>query len=228
MIDFNAGFYGKLRSAAGPLWNDYVNHEFLHQLQLGTLPANCFKRFLTQDYLFLISFARASALLATKANNVKEFQAGTDAVLAITTEWSLHIDYCKEWGISEQNLANIEEAIETIAYTRYVLDIGHIGDRLDLLTALIACLAGYAEVGLRLAKSPETIWDNNPYAKWIKAYDSEAYMSDVRAAIQTLNKAADDLGGEARFKQLRKIFNTVTRLETAFWQMGLNQLDSRF
>ena len=222
MIDFNQGFYGKLRLAAGPLWNGYVDHEFVRQIQNGTLPERCFKRFLTQDYLFLLSFARASALLASKASNLHDLKLGATGFLTITGEWTLHVDYCKEWGISEEDLAMEEEALETIAYTRYVLDIGHTGDRLDLVVALIACFAGYAEVGLRLAKSSETQWDNNPYAKWIKAYDSEGYIHDVQAMISYLNKTAEELAGEQRFDRLSKIFNTVTKLETAFWQMGLN------
>jgi hypothetical protein len=42
------------------------------------------------------------------------------------------------------------EAPETVNYTRYVLDIGHSGDALDLLVALMPCVAGYAEIGLGL------------------------------------------------------------------------------
>lgn len=51
-------------------------------------------------------------------------------------ELDLHISYCKEWGISEAELANLPEARATLAYTRYVLDTGNRGDLLDLHVAL--------------------------------------------------------------------------------------------
>jgi thiaminase/transcriptional activator TenA len=59
-------------------------------------------------------------------------------------------------------MAAESEAPETINYTRYVLDIGHSGDALDLLVALMPCVAGYAEIGLGLLHNPATRLDRQP------------------------------------------------------------------
>lgn len=64
-IDFEYGLFGKLRAASDKTWSSYVQHPFVRQLAAGTLPEVCFKRFLTQDYLFLIHYARAYGLLAS-------------------------------------------------------------------------------------------------------------------------------------------------------------------
>ncbi len=43
-----------------------------------------------------------------------------------------------------------------------VLDIGHSGDALDLLVALMPCVAGYAEIGLGCCSIPPPDWTITP------------------------------------------------------------------
>lgn len=219
--DFDKGTFGHLRKNAGGLWQAYVGHPFVNQLAAGTLKEKCFKKFLTQDYLFLVHFSRAYALLAAKSTNIEDIREALDGLNDIATEMPLHVAYAKTWGISEQEMSGAEEAIETIAYTRFVLDVGYSGDRLDLMTALIPCVAGYAEIGLRLVESPDTVFEGNPYSQWIKNYQSDDYVKGVKTFLDSFNKLAEQSHDEVHFKHLSKIFNTATRLETEFWKMGL-------
>lgn len=161
---FESGLYGRLRHHAGSHWQDYVDHPFLQQLAAGTLPERAFRRYLTQDYLFLLHFARAYALLVSKLRTLPEMRAATASLNGIVAELPLHVAYCAEWGLSEAQIAAQPEASETMNYTRYVLDIGHAGDALDLLAGLLPCVAGYAEIGLRLLHDPATQMEGNPYA----------------------------------------------------------------
>lgn len=221
---FENGLYGRLREQAGHHWQDYVNHPFLQQLAAGTLPKAAFQRYLTQDYLFLIHFARAYALLVSKLHTLPEMRAATASLNAIVSELPLHVAYCQSWGLDETQMAAEVEAPETLNYTRYVLDIGHSGDALDLLAALLPCVAGYAEIGLGLLRSPDTVMEGNPYATWIRNYGDEGYLSGVQAAVQLLENVGRQRGAESRFSELSQIFTTATQLESAFWQMGLNAL----
>jgi len=219
---FEYGLFGRLRQNAGPDWQHYVSHPFLQQLGAGTLPEVAFRRYLTQDYLFLVHFARAYALLATKFHTLPEIRAAVGSLNHIVAELPLHVGYCAGWGLNEEQMAAEPEASETINYTRYVLDIGHAGDALELLVALLPCVAGYAEVGLRLLNDPNTVMDNNPYASWMQNYSDPAYLNGVKAAIEMLDTVGQERGANARFSRLSEIFTTATRLESAFWQMGLN------
>ena len=153
---FSHGLYGRLRQLAAADWQHYVAHPFVQQLAEGTLAESAFRRYLTQDYLFLIHFARSYALLVSKLRTLPEMRAAAASMNAILNELPLHVGYCAQWGISEQEMATQPEAPETINYTRYVLDIGHSGDALDLLVALMPCVAGYAEIGLGLLQHPAT------------------------------------------------------------------------
>ncbi|KLE51417.1 TenA family protein [Klebsiella aerogenes] len=219
---FTQGLYGRLREQAGGEWQRYVSHPFLQQLDAGTLPQAAFRRYLTQDYLFLIHFARSYALLVSKLRTLPEMRAAAASMNAILAELPLHVGYCEQWGLSEDAMALQSEAMETINYTRYVLDIGHSGDALDLLAALLPCVAGYAEIGLGLLHNPQTNLHDNPYAPWIRNYGDESYLQGVNAAIDLLETLWQQRGAESRFAGLSDIFTTATQLEGNFWQMGLN------
>jgi thiaminase (transcriptional activator TenA) len=221
-IDFNYGLFGKLRAIAGAEWTGYVRHPFVTQLAVGALPEACFKRFLTQDYLFLIHYARAYALLAFKGATLAEIRSATATLGAIIDELPVHVKYCTAWGLSEQMMEEEPEAPETMTYTRYVLDIGHSGDILELMAALMPCVAGYGEIGQMLLADPQTVLDGNIYGDWIRNYESEHYQSSVQAAIENFDAVGQRRGAEARMGHLSKIFTKATQLESAFWQMGLN------
>ena len=158
----------------------------------------------------------------SKLRTLPEMRAAAASMNAILNELPLHVGYCAQWGISEQEMATQPEAPETINYTRYVLDIGHSGDALDLLVALMPCVAGYAEIGLGLLQHPATRLDDNPYASWIRNYGDEGYLQGVSAALALLETVWQQRGSEARITELSEIFTTATRLEAQFWQMGLN------
>ncbi len=226
-LHFADGLFGQLRQAAGGHWQAYVEHPFVRQLATGSLPEPAFRRYLIQDYLFLIQFARAYALLACKLRTLADIRAAARSLSAIVAELPLHVNYCARWGLSESDLSNTPEAAETFAYTRYVLDIGQSGDALDLLVALAPCVVGYAEIGLRLLEDPATVMAGNPYASWMRNYGDPQYQDGVQNSLNLLNQVGQQRGADSRFSGLSSIFTTATQLETAFWQMGLNVSTTR-
>ncbi|MGT8103245.1 thiaminase II/PqqC family protein, partial [Escherichia coli] len=83
---FSQGLYGRLRQLAAADWQRYVAHPFVQQLASGTLAENAFRRYLTQDYLFLIHFARSYALLVSKLRTLPEMRAAAASMNAILNE----------------------------------------------------------------------------------------------------------------------------------------------
>ena len=136
-----------LKAACRDDWRAYSEHEFVTELGAGTLEPAAFRHYLQQDYLFLIHFARAYALAAYKSRSLAELRQAAEGLRTILdVELDLHIGYCREWDITEDDLARLPEARATLAYTRYVLDTGSRGDLLDLHVALAPCLIGYGEI----------------------------------------------------------------------------------
>jgi len=191
-------------------------------LAKGDLPEAAFRRYLVQDYLFLLHFARAWGLAVYKSETLSEMRRAHALVAAtLDTEIGLHIDYCRGWGLSEATMATEPEALETIAYSRFVLDRGLAGDRLDLEVALAPCVVGYAEIAAERMVDPATRRDGNPYREWLDMYVGADYQSLAREAASALDEQFTRRGGEGRFPALAASFATAARLEADFWQMGL-------
>ncbi len=215
--------FARLRDACAEDWKGYVEHPFVLGIQDGTLPEECFKHYLIQDYLFLIHFSRAYALAAYKAHSLEDLRYAAEGIRVITeVEMGLHVEYCKGWGISEEEMQAAPEAEDNMAYTRYVLERGMAGDLLDLHVALLPCMYGYAEIGERLYNDPATKRDGNPYLPWIEMYASEDYIEGAKAGLANLDRLYAERAGEGRMAHLEQTFRQATRLETRFWQMGLD------
>ncbi|MFQ3789443.1 thiaminase II [Halomonas sp. A29] len=205
-------------------WRAYIEHDFVRGLGTGTLAEGAFRHYLQQDYLFLIHFARAYALAAYKSRSLADLRQAHEGLKAIVdVELGLHVDYCREWGIGEEQLAALPEARATMAYTRYVLDTGNRGDLLDLHIALAPCLVGYGEIANWLNAQDSTVrGDANPYDAWIAMYEGEEFQTAMHAELEWLDARLADVT-PTRFKELAEIFRDATRLEIDFWQMGLDR-----
>ncbi|UFN49434.1 thiaminase II [Roseomonas sp. OT10] len=215
------GLFRALRHAAAAEWEAYCWHPFVQGLADGTLPLTAFRRYLVQDYLFLIQFARAQALAVVKAESLEAMRAKSATVQAIIGETKLHIQFCAAWGLTEADILAEPEAPETVSYTRWVLDRGLAGDILDLEVALAPCTVGYGEIARRIEAHPARNRSGNPYEPWIASYAGEDYQKVAAASAARLDALGRTHGGEARLPSLARAFAEASRLEAEFWQMGL-------
>ena len=216
------GLFSRLVAASTEAWRAYTRHEFVLLLAKGELREVCFRRYLVQDYLFLIHFARAWGLAIYKSDTLAEMRRAQRLVAAtLDVEIGLHIEYCRGWGLSEAAMIVEPEAMETIAYTRFVLDRGLAGDRLDLETALAPCILGYAAIAAERITDPATRLEGNRYREWLEMYAGTEYRDLAREARAALDEQFARRGGEGRFPALAAVFATAAKLEADFWQMGL-------
>lgn len=214
--------FPRLIGAAEAAWRAYTRHQFVLLLASGDLLEACFRRYLVQDYLFLTHFARAWGLAIYKSETLSEMRRAQRLVAAtLDIEIGLHIEYCRGWGLSEAAMASEPEALETIAYTRFVLDRGLAGDRLDLEVALAPCIVGYAMMAAERIADSSTRLEGNRYREWLDMYAGSDYQSLAREAETALDEQFARRGGEGRFPSLAAGFATAAQLEADFWQMGL-------
>ncbi|BEV45015.1 TenA family protein [Afipia carboxidovorans] len=217
--------FERLKTEAAADWQSYVDHDFVRQLEAGTLPQAAFRTYLVQDYLFLIQFARAYALATYKSRTLADMKAAQAGLAAILGEMDLHVRMCGRWGLSPANIEAAPEHQATVAYTRFVLDCGAAGDLLDLHVALAPCVIGYAEIGRNLAPNGIDALGNHPYREWIGEYAGEAYQELAVSARRHLDDLAARAMTERRFDELATLFGKASRLEADFWQMGLDAAD---
>ena len=214
-------FFERLKSASSAEWRAYTEHRFTNALADGSLAEAAFRRYLVQDYLFLIEFARAYALAVYKSPKLADMRdaaAGLSAIIDV--EMNLHVKLCAGWGLSATDLELAPPAVEMLAYTRYVLDAGMRGDLLALKVALAPCVIGYAEIATRLAARPNALAAANPYNVWIAEYAGVPYQEVAAKAQAHLEELAGRYSTPAREAELIAIFKEATRLEADFWEMG--------
>jgi thiaminase len=97
-------------------WKQYTEHAFVQRMGDGTLPVENFKYYMIQDYLFLVQFARATALSAYKSSSLKDIGRSVQQVVTLQEEIKLHIDFCKEYGLEEADIVAQEEDQGNLPY----------------------------------------------------------------------------------------------------------------
>lgn len=201
-------------------WEQYTKHSFVQQMGDGTLPLRKFMYYLVQDYLFLVQFARATALSAYKTNSLADIGQSVQQIVTLQEEIKLHIAFCRDYGLSEEDITQGAEDQATTAYTRYVLDIGQSQDWLALQIALLPCLIGYGVIAKRLYEDPNSVRVGSHYWKWIEQYNAEEYHKAIVRGSNLIEKHATKLS-PSRVEELAQIFIHATNMERGFWDMGL-------
>ncbi|MFX3626914.1 TenA family protein [Campylobacter sp. LH-2024] len=203
------------------IWNAYIQHNFVKQLENETLSKEQFLFYLKQDYIYLINYSKCYARLALNANTVEELRFAIKFQnYTLEGELELHKSILN-LGIDINNFNEKDESLINIAYSRYILSVGENGDFLDMLIALSACAIGYGYIGNAIYKniSQEKL-QNHPYKEWILTYSSQEFQTTVKEFEGFVNSYGNQIS-EEKFKKLNSIFRNVVRLEIAFWEHSL-------
>ena len=208
-------FFYKLKINCKKEWFEYTDHKFLSDLVNNKLPDKSFKKYLVQDYIFLQQFLKILALSVYKSKSFKEINRSVNFIKGIDHELKLHISYCKKWKIPFKSLGNIKVEKANSAYTNHVLNIGKIGNNLDIFSCLSPCIIGYGEIGFQLSKIRG--WKKSKYSSWIKMYSSKKYQKIAKDNISYLDILFKD-NKDKNLTRLKKNFKKSTILERNFWE----------
>jgi thiaminase (transcriptional activator TenA) len=98
-------FTNAVRAKCAEIWERELEHPFVRGLGDGTLPADHFRFYLEQDYLFLIEYCRVFALASAKARALATINLFAGLLGdTLKVEMQMHRDYCKRLGIAESVL----------------------------------------------------------------------------------------------------------------------------
>lgn len=203
-----------------PTWDDYITHDFVEQLAAGTLPADSFRHYLVQDYLYLIHYTRIMAISVYKSQTLAQMrvgQAGINAMLDL--EIGMYLDFCRDWGLDIKDVESASESPATTAYSRYLLDAAMSGSLAELYAAIAPCLMGYGEIGQRL-KAKGFVKDN-PYQPWIDVFASDEFWQITAQNEQQIDELLAD-ATPTQQQRYQQLFDTASKMEINFWQMALD------
>lgn len=214
-------FTEDLRQDADAVWQAQHDHPFVRGIGDGTVPLDAFQRYVRQDWLFLVDYARLLALGAARAPDLPTMRRFADLTQAILgEEMQLHRAFAAEVGISEAELDAEPADPLTRAYVDGLLRIATLGDVAELAAALLPCMWGYSEVGERLAAQPPPAGGRAPHLdRWIATYADPGFAALATWCRGLVDELAADAGPRGR-ERMRRAFLTCSEHELRFWDVG--------
>ncbi|HKY60252.1 MAG TPA: thiaminase II [Gemmatimonadota bacterium] len=210
-------FTDELFEAARGNWEAQLEHPFVRGIAAGDLDESVFRRWVVQDYRYLIEFARVLAWGAAKADRLASMAWYATALdLTLNTEMDLHRSYAARFGISAAELEAAEMWPTNRAYTDFLVRTAAGGDPDELTAALLPCVWGYAWIGQRLAGEARPA--DRRYADWIEQYASVDFQAAAEWLRGEMDRLAADASPEKRAR-LRELFLLSSRYEWRFWEM---------
>ena len=210
-------FSDELRAAAAQTWQAQLDHPFVRGIGDGTVDMARLKRWVRQDYRFLVEYCRLFAIAAARAPDLATLVSFADLLRSTaTTEMNLHRSYAAQFGITDDELEAEEMAPVTRAYTDFLLRTATLGDFCELASALLPCMWGFSEIGQRLAERGRP--GEPRCAAWIDAYADPAFARLAGWCCDLVNRLADEAGPVPR-QRMREAFITSSRYELAFWDV---------
>jgi thiaminase/transcriptional activator TenA len=210
-------FTDELYAAARPIWDQQLQHPFIRGIATGTLEEDRFKRWVRQDYRYLVEFARVFAWAAAKADRLEGMSRFAGSLsLTLNTEMALHREYASRFGITADELEREPMWPTTQAYADFLVRTAAAGDLAELIAALLPCSWGYVHLAEQLAGEPRPA--DQRYADWIDLYSAPEFAQDAQWLRGELDRLAEDATAEKR-QRLTELFVTSSRYEWQFWEM---------
>jgi thiaminase/transcriptional activator TenA len=199
--------------------------EFLTRLGDGTLPITSFRTYIEQDGLYLEGYAKALALLSSRAVDAEAgaFWA-TSAATAATVEKSLHTSLLADVALGGPSEKPVEHSQACLGYVSFLTATAATDTYAVGAAAALPCFWIYAEVGRGLAASARAVLDadpHHPYARWVTTYDAEDFQTSAARARELVDAAAE-VAGPAERQRMSDAFVVAMRYELLFWDTALN------
>jgi thiaminase/transcriptional activator TenA len=174
----------------------------------GTLDPRVMRRWIEQDHLYLHTYARVLARLASQAPDRHVATLVDGAYYTIHTEVPRIAELAELFGA---DLRDVEMGAACRGYTSHLLDHA---DRLETgVLAVLPCMIGFAAIGLTVEPPAEP-----RYRRWIEMYAA----GDFQEYTARFADVVDDVGldGDAALA----VFEAGLRFEMALWDEAADGL----
>ena len=200
-----------MASLSASLWADNagladaaLQDRFVRGLADGSLPRETFAGYIAQDAYFLECFARSYALGVARSRDRATLDAFADLLDGVREELRLHVDYAERWGV---DLAAVEPAPATLAYTDFLLATASLGDIGLICAAMTPCMRLYAHLGQRLAADGVA----GPYREWVDTYGDPYFEAQTAHLEALLDEHAQNTA------EVRAAYRRAMQLEVEFF-----------
>ncbi len=209
-------FSTALRKKGAPIWDSEKAHPFVMGMGDGSLPVEKFRFYMRQDYVYLIDYCRVTAHAVAKAQTLEDM--GWFARLlheTLNTEMRLHVSFCEDFEITEEELTSTRPCPTNAAYTGHLLRTASSGGVGEIAAAMLPCQWGYAEIGQMLYDRGTP--SNQPlYTRWIEMYNSPEFAALSDWLRSFLDRVAEE-AGSSELREMEEAFLRSSRYEYMLW-----------
>ena len=188
-----------------------LKSKFVQGLKNGDLPKKIFQEYVSQDYFFLESFARAYGLAVSKSKDKKSIKVLSQLLVGVSEELILHETYSKEWDIDLKN-NYIKPATKN--YTDFLEKVSQKQTAVEIMFAMTPCMRLYSWIGKSLSNNIS----NNPYREWIITYSDENFDK----LAKSLENLIDFTNEKYDANQANYLYKKAMELELAFFNSYSN------
>ena len=209
-------FTKDMRQSANSIWLKEQNHPFVLELGTGELKLEIFQHYMKQDYQFLIEFSKVIALAVAKCDRLGDMEWFAKLLNdTLNVEMSLHVSFCKDFGITLSDLIETKMSPSVRAYSNHMLEIAYSSSTVHIATVILPCSWGYSEIGQKLYREgmPKTA---PLYCRWIEMYNSKEFAELATLLRNFIDRETLKMN-KKELSELQDIFIKSSHHEYSFW-----------
>ncbi len=218
----------RLISETENLWIDTSCKRFLADMARGSLDADLYKKYMMQDYLYLVKYIELQKKMLAM-NTDEELGAFFERIIRDTEyeTYRVHIPSLRALGITDEDLRQCEMGrviADYIAFMKRKLEEKGV---IAGITALLQCSWNYAYIANAVAERYPDAVSKSPYKGWFDAYTGKDYAASNQLWIDLLDKKTKGISN-AEAGELCAIFITCAEYENKLWDYFDQKSDLSF
>ncbi len=199
-----------------PIWDACVSTPFIQELQSGVLPLKKFENYMIQDSIYLKNYARIYGKAIYHSDNLRDIQTYYSILNFVNdTESVVRIRYLKQFGITDEDIENVEPLPEGRKYIDFMFDIAERGNIPEILMAVFPCMISYSYVFRKIASGSK----QSRYIDFIADYAEDGYAKSCEQWCDFAEEKCKNLCEQEKI-HLFNIFEKGSYLELDFWKMA--------
>ena len=206
-----------LYEAAQDLWGEAAEKSFVREMAEGSLDEGLFRRYMIQDYLYLIDYIDTLRLIQSRTEDAG-LRAFMDAVIAETENetYRVHVPHMQQLGVSEEEARRAVMLPVIPEYLGYMQDQVRGHGMIAGLTALLQCSWLYAYIGEKAVSKYADEIGKSRYKFWFDAYTCREYLDANQMWIDVLDRKTEDIS-PGKAAMLKGIFLRCAEFENRLW-----------
>lgn len=202
-----------------PIWDECARTPFVKEITSGTIADEKVLKYIVEDTLYLLEYAKCFAYQITKCKTLEEIRYFYDILGFVNeSETSVRRAFIKGHGLSDFQVETKTPDAVCKAYTDFMLDCCKDGNLKEGLMSILPCMLSYQYIFQKMYRENPCI-PKTKYAEILAFYICDEYAALAKEWKCFAEKICGELSAQEE-KRLTEIFRTSSEHELKFWKMS--------